>query len=69
MFGKAKPAPIKQKGPKIVAKKQAPSTTAWGYNEETPSQIGGNKVILANNKARPQTAAVKSDKTVDIRKQ
>jgi hypothetical protein len=50
--------PFKQKakkvnGPKIVAKKPAPNTTAWGYNEETPTKIGGNNVMLANNKARP----------------
>lgn len=68
MFGQAK-VPNKR-GPKIVAKKQPQAnTSAWGYNEEAPTQIGGNKVILANNKARPQTAALKTEKTVDIRKQ
>ena len=55
-------------GPKVVAKKQAPSTTGWGYNEEPVTKIGGNNVVLANNKARPQTAAVVKN-TVDIRKQ
>jgi len=52
-----------------VPKKPQANTSAWGYNEEAPKEIGGNKVMLANNKARPQTAAVKTEKTVDIRKQ